>query len=121
MFVVHDSPSRVREGLLRGLDIPYRIAVDEQLLGYRAWGLGEVGRLKSVLDVGMWLRHARRVLRERRRPRAGSRPLHLGGDFVVGPDGRVTYSHPQRRTDDRPAAQDLVRELEKAGGSRTTS
>ena len=49
---------------------------------------------------------------ERLRP-LGRDTLQLGGDFVVNPDGIVTYARPQRR-DDRPPVSVLVDELRAA-------
>lgn len=53
---------------------------------------------------------------ERLRP-LGRDTLQLGGDFVVDPDGLVTYARPQRR-DDRPPVSVLVDELRVASGAQ---
>lgn len=115
VFVVQDSAARVREGMLQGLRVPYPVLVDESRTSYEAWGLGRLSPL-AALHPRVWLRYARRRRQEGRRLAPGSTPLQLGGDFVVGPDGRLGCSHPQRGIDDRPAAEDLVRELERAAG-----
>jgi len=68
------------------------------------------------LDPKVWRAYARMFLREGQRPaRMGKDTLQLGGDFVVGRDGRLVYSRPQER-DDRPAVGLLLKVLEEVGG-----
>jgi hypothetical protein len=58
-----------------------------------------------------------RLLRSGERLRhAGRDTLQLGGDFVIGPDGRLVYSRPQE-ADDRPPVGVLLRTLEAAQAS----
>lgn len=113
VFVVHDEPQRIRDWMLRDLDVPYPVLVDVGIGAYRAWGLGRAGQV-SALAPRVVLGYARKLLFEGERLRLGSDPVQLGGDFVVGPDGRLSYSHPQTAVDDRPPAGLLVRELERA-------
>ncbi len=112
--VVHDEPERVREGLLQGFDVPYPVIVDLDRLAYRAWGLRRANPARIYLDPAVWRAYGR-LLRgggERLRP-AGRDTLQLGGDFVVGSDGRLVYSRPQR-ADDRPPVGALVKALSEA-------
>src|SRR5262249_22680677 len=39
LFVAFDRPERLRDSLLRGLDVPYPVLVDPERSAYRAWGL----------------------------------------------------------------------------------
>ncbi len=110
LFVVHDEPERVRRGLLDGLDVPFPVLVDTQRIAYRAWGLRRSSMAGVWLDPRVWLRYAVLLARGERLRRLGGDTLQLGGDFVVGPDGNVTYARPQRR-DDRPSVIALVNEL----------
>jgi AhpC/TSA antioxidant enzyme len=113
VFVVHDDAQRVRDWMLRDLDMPYPVLVDTEMSSYKAWGLGWAGKL-SALGPRMVLGYARKLLFEGERLHMGSEPLQLGGDFVVGPDGRLSYAHPQTAVDDRPPVGLLVRELQRA-------
>lgn len=113
VFVVHDEPGRIRDWMLRDLEVPYPILVDLEMTAYRAWGLGHAGHV-STLAPRVVLGYARKLLFEGERLRLGSDPLQLGGDFVIGSDGRVSYTHPQTAVDDRPPAGLMVRELERA-------
>lgn len=113
-FVVHDDPGRLAGTLLRDLDVPYPVLIDVEMESYRRWGLGTANPLKTYLSPGIVLGYARRVLLQGERLSLGSEPRQLGGDFVIGADGRLTYSHPQAAVDDRPPAALLVRELERA-------
>ncbi len=113
LFVVHDDPAVIRGGLLDGLDVPYPVLVDRERAAYRDWGLRRSSRAGVWLDPRVWARYAALVARgERLRP-FGRDTLQLGGDFVVDPDGIVTYARPQRR-DDRPPVSLLVDELRTA-------
>ena len=110
LFVVHDDPPLIRRGLLAGLDVPYPVLVDLERAAYRDWGLRRSSRAGVWLDPRIWARYAALMARgERLRP-FGRDTLQLGGDFVVDPDGIVTYARPQRR-DDRPPVSVLVDEL----------
>ncbi|MEJ7568209.1 MAG: peroxiredoxin-like family protein [Gaiellaceae bacterium] len=113
LFVVHDDPAVIRGGLLDGLDVPYPVLVDRERAAYRDWGLQRSSRVGVWLDPRVWARYAALMARgERLRP-LGRDTLQLGGDFVVDPDGIVTYARPQRR-DDRPPVSVLVDELRAA-------
>jgi len=113
LFVVHDDPTLIRRGLLDGLEVPYPVLVDRERGAYRGWGLRRSSRAGVWLDPRVWARYAALVARgERLRP-FGRDTLQLGGDFVVDPDGIVTYARPQRR-DDRPPVSVLVHELRAA-------
>lgn len=115
VFVVHDDPTLVRNGLLSGLDVPYPVLVDRERAAYRAWGMRRSSVAGVWLDPRVWARYAGLVVRGERLRRLGADTLQLGGDFVVGSDGIVTYARPQLR-DDRPPVAELLRELRLAAG-----
>ena len=113
VFVVHDHPERVRAGLLRDLDLPWPVLVDLDRVAYHAWGLRRAAFRTVWLDPRVWGRYARLLLAGQRLQRLGRDSLQLGGDFVIGPDGVVTWARPQR-ADDRPPVGVLLDELERA-------
>ena len=112
-FVVHDKPDRVRNWMLKDLEVPYPVLVDLEMGTYRRWGMGHASPV-STLAPRVALGYAQKVLFGGERLHLGTEPLQLGGDFVIGPDGRLAYSHPQTAVDDRPPAGLLLRELERA-------
>ena len=116
LFVVHDEPDRVRHVLLADLEPPpFPILVDAERRAYTAWGLGRAAWRHIWLDPNVWRQYAT-LLRSGQRIRgAGADVLQLGGDFVVGPDGRLVYARPQRR-DDRPPVGRLLKAVADAGG-----
>ncbi len=119
VFVVHDDPGRVRAGLLADIDVPYPVLVDLQRRAYSDWGLRRASFARIYLSASVWLSYAR-MLRHGEPLRKGGRDtLQLGGDFVVGRDGRLVYSRPQE-ADDRPPVGVLVAALEKAGRRPTS-
>jgi AhpC/TSA antioxidant enzyme len=113
VFVVHDPPARVHGGLLAGLDRPWPVLVDLDRVAYRAWGLRRATLRTVWLDPGVWARYTRLLLGGQRLRRRGRDTLQLGGDFVVDPDGVITWARPQRG-DDRPLVDVLLVELERA-------
>ncbi len=113
IFVVHDDPALVRRTLLADLEPAYPILVDRDRRAYRAWGLRRGSAWRIWADPRVWLEYVRLLGGGERIRGRGQDTLQLGGDFVVGPDGVLTYARPQRR-DDRPPVADLIRALETA-------
>ncbi len=113
VFVVHDERDLIGRTLLEGLDVPFPVLFDLERRAYEAWGLQRASFARIWLDPAVWKRYAQLLLEGERLRTAGRDPRQLGGDFVIGPDGRVVYSRPQRR-DDRPPVGELVEHLERA-------
>lgn len=111
VFVVHDDPAAVRDVLLSGLDVPFPLAVDADLAAYRAWGLGRLPWASVWLDPKVYAQYARLLAGGERVRGRGRDLLQMGGDFVVGRDGRLAYARPQRR-DDRPPVGELLKVVE---------
>ena len=109
-LVVHDGAAAVQAGLLSGLDVPFPVIVDRTRQAYAAWGLRRSSVAGIWLDPKVWATYASLILRgERVRP-LGQDTLQLGGDFIVGRTGTLTYARPQTR-DDRPPVAELMRRL----------
>lgn len=113
LFVVHDEPALVRATLLAEVEPVYPVLVDRDRVAYRAWGLRRARVWSVWADPRVWGRYARLLLGGERIRGFGEDTLQLGGDFVIGRDGTLTYARPQR-VDDRPPVAELVRALEVA-------
>ena len=87
----------------------FPILRDPERAAYRAFGLGR-GSVRRVWG----LRAARRYLEVIRSDGVGGvrlpaeDPLQLGGDFVIAPDGTVTFAFRSEGPDDRPSVDELV-------------
>lgn len=114
LFVVHDRPELVREGLLAGLDVPYPVLLDPGREAYTAWGLTRARAAQIWLDPNVWATYLRLLRQGERLRRPGIDTLQLGGDFIVDARGVVRYARPQHR-DDRPPVSELVRRLRELG------
>lgn len=121
VIVMHDRPALLRQTMLRDLDVPFSfpVAIDLELDAYRAWGLRRAGLASTYLLPRVLIGYARMIGRGERL-HSGTDPRQLGGDFVVGADGRIAYVHPQAAVDDRPSVGLLVRELERAAAHSPT-
>lgn len=111
IFVVHDEPDLLRRTLLAGVDCPWPVAVDLDRERYRTWGLRRAGFFELYADPSLWKAYAKLLVGGERIRGTGRDVRQLGGDFVVGADGRLVYSRPQR-SDDRPPVGELVAAIE---------
>jgi peroxiredoxin len=86
---------------------PLTVLVDDDRRTYRAYGLGR-GSVWKVWGPKIWWAYAKLIRRGRRFRRPSEDTLQLGGDFVVGRDGRIAYAFYSDDPDDRPPVDDLV-------------
>ncbi|MGE3449230.1 MAG: AhpC/TSA family protein [Microbacteriaceae bacterium] len=86
---------------------PLPVLVDEARSTYAAYGLGR-GSVWKVWGPKVWWAYARLLRRGRRLHRPTEDTLQLGGDFVVGRDGRLAYAFRSQDPDDRPPVDELV-------------
>ena len=111
VFVVFDDPDLIRRTMLTDLDVgalPFDVLVDRSRGTYTRWGLTRASWSTIWLDPNVYKTYARLLRSGARLRSAGTDVLQLGGDFVLGPDGRVVLSRPQQR-DDRPPVGELLR------------
>ena len=94
-------------GFRRQLGLRYPVLADETRARYRAYGLGR-GRWWRVWSARTLGAYARLLRGGRRLERPTQDTRQLGGDFVVGPDGRLSFAYRSERPDDRPAVDTLV-------------
>ncbi len=94
-------------------DLPFirtRFLSDPEREVYRAYGLGRLSPLKAS---------GPHILSQYLRWAIQGRPVHLtsedvlqrGGNFVVGRDGRLTFSHTGRDQSDRPPVDTILASL----------
>jgi peroxiredoxin len=86
---------------------PVTVLVDSSRAAYLAYGLGR-GSLRTVWGPKIWWAYAKLIRHGRRFERPTEDTLQLGGDFVVGRDGRLVYVFRSKDPDDRPAVDDLL-------------
>jgi hypothetical protein len=111
VFVVFDDPDLIRRTMLADLDLdelPFPVLVDRSRESYARWGLTRASWSTIWLDPNVYRTYWRLLRSGARLRAAGTDVLQLGGDFVLGPDGRVVYARPQER-DDRPPVGELLR------------
>jgi len=86
---------------------PLTVLVDPSRDSYRDYGLRR-GSLRKVWGPKIWWAYAKLLRRGRRLQRPTEDTLQLGGDFVVGRDGRIAYMFRSDDPDDRPTVDELL-------------
>ncbi len=93
--------------------VGFPILLDQARTVYRAYGLER--SLRRTYSPRTLLFYAKKFLRgEGWRPARGD-PRQLGGDFVVGADGRIVLAHPSRDPIDRPSVNTLLEAIRARG------
>jgi len=106
--VVTFTPHAQLAGYQVRLGVPFALLSDPDRAAYQAYGLSR-GSWWRVYGPRTLLRYAQLLRRGRRLERITEDTLQLGGDFVVGRDGRLTFAHRPIDPDDRPDVEDIVR------------
>ena len=86
---------------------PLTVLIDEDRVAYRAYGLAR-GSVWKVWGPKIWWAYLKLIARGRRFRRPVEDTLQLGGDFVVGRDGRLLYCFRSADPDDRPPVDELI-------------
>jgi hypothetical protein len=104
-------------GWLRLVPKPYPVFSDPSMRSYVAFGLGRVP-LTTLLRPGVLAHYLALWWRGQswRRPYPGDDLLQLGGDFVIGPDGRLAFAFRGEDPGKRPAAEVIVDAVRRAVG-----
>jgi len=91
---------------------------DPDRRAYRAFGLGRGTVLRVWLDPRVWARYAQLILRGHRPEPAHEDTLQLGGDALIGADGRIAWIYRSRGPEDRPSLARIQAALNhlRAGG-----
>jgi hypothetical protein len=94
------------------LKIDLQIASDVERNAYRAYGL-QAGSITAVWHPKVLWKYVAHLARGKMPtpPTAGDDLSQLGGDFVIGPDGRFTYIFLSKRPDQRPGVTELMAHL----------
>ena len=111
--VVTFTPPERLVAYRRHLDVPFSLLYDADRSAYAAYGLGR-GPWWRVYGPPVWREYAHLLARGRRLQRPTEDTLQLGGDFVVGRDGRLAYAFFGQGPDDRPDAAQLVEAARRA-------
>ena len=93
---------------------PLSVATDETRAVYRAYGLGR-GSLWKVWGPKVLIRYAQLLLSGKGRVEKPTEDTsQLGGDFVVGRDGRLVLAFRSKGPDERPSVDELVEAVRRA-------
>jgi hypothetical protein len=98
------------------LSLPLPVLADPDRALYRRFGFPRAS-FRAVYGVGTMRMYARLVRQGRRLRRPQQDTRQLGGDVVVGPDGRIVEVFRPRSPDDRPSMADLFAAVDRARGA----
>ena len=107
VVLVTFTAQRNLRGYRSRLALPYSVLADESRVAYRAYGLGR-GPWWRVWGPATVRAYARLLRRGARLHRPTEDTLQLGGDFVVGLDGRLVYAFRANGPAERPPVDELV-------------
>ena len=97
--------------------LPFRCLVDEERTAYRAYGLGRAPWVRTLTPRSL-APYIRLMFSARAVRRASDQDVRQrGGDFVIGPDGRIRLAHASDDPADRPTVDAILAALDDA---RTT-
>jgi len=101
---------RVRD-YCRRHQLPFRCLVDERRTVYRAYGLGRASWLRTLTPRSL-APYIRLMFSGRAVRRTSEQDVRQrGGDFVVGPDGRIRLAHASDDPADRPTVDAIFAAL----------
>lgn len=96
------------------LDLPFPLLADPERTLYRRFGLGR-GSLRDIWGIGTLRLYGQLIRRGRRLQRPTQDTRQLGGDFVIGPSGRLAAGFWPASPDDRPTVDQLIEAVTVAG------
>lgn len=92
---------------------PLAVATDEDRAVYRAYGLGR-GSTWKIWGPKVVLTYVRLLRKGGRIEKPSEDTSQLGGDFVIGRDGRIAYVFRSKGPDERPSVDDLLAAVRRA-------
>jgi peroxiredoxin len=113
VLVAYHDPELLTSKMMHDLEVPFTLLLDPAREAYRRWGLDRA-TWRNAIVPGLFVAAAKSLFS--REPSLGSTPgpVQLGGDFVVGRDGRLAFVNVMRSFHDRapmPAVLAALRDL----------
>jgi AhpC/TSA antioxidant enzyme len=90
---------------------------DPDRSAYQALGFGRASVARVWLHPRVWARYLRLLRAGWRAARLDQDTLQLGGDVVLGPDGRVAWIYRSSGPEDRPGADAVIAAARAAAAS----
>lgn len=114
VVVAYDDASLLGAKMLHDLALPFPLVLDRTRSVYAGWGMGRTNMLGAMLSPSLNWRYLRLLIKGERFLGFAPDMFQLGGDFVVGPTGRISFAHRMRNNGDRAEVSRLVDELRQA-------
>lgn len=93
------------------------LLADEGRAVYRAYGM-RVGSLREIYSPEVIAKYARLIRGGMKmKLKTDEDTRQLGGDMIVGPDGRIILAHCSKNQADRPSVESLIATIRTAQGT----
>lgn len=93
------------------------LLADEGRAVYRAYGM-RVGSLREIYSPEVIAKYARLIRGGMKmKLKTDEDTRQLGGDVIVGPDGRIILAHCSKNQADRPSVESLIATIRTAQGT----
>jgi peroxiredoxin len=111
--VIGFEAARRVSGFCRRNTLPFQCLVDERRTVYAAYGMGRASWIRTLTPRAL-APYIRLAFSARAVPRASDQDVRQrGGDFVVGPDGRIRLAYVSDDPADRPSVGAILAALER--------
>jgi peroxiredoxin len=111
LFVGYHDHALVTGQMLRDLKLPYVLLLDPTREAYHRWGCRPPG-FKSMLSVSLYVTMVRVMLNpDRGLGKVPPGPGEVGGDFVVSPNGTLTFANRLKSLHDHAKIPDLLQAI----------
>jgi hypothetical protein len=114
LLVAFAEPSLLEKKMMHDLHNPFPLLLDPARESYRRWGLGKVSPFGAYLSPELSVRYIKLLVKGERFLGLAPDMRQLGGDFVVGREGRIAFAHAMTNNGDQAAVPVLIDQLRAA-------
>lgn len=111
LLVAFDDLSLLQAKMLSELELPYPLLLDQSRETYGAWGMGRTNVFGAMLSPELNWRYLKLLAKGERFLGFAPDMFQLGGDFVVGPDGKMVFAYRMRNNGDRATTETLIQAM----------
>jgi len=112
LLISYDEIALLKEKMMRDLQLPYPLLLDPTKETYGRWGMGRTNVFGAMLSPSLNVRYLKLMLHGEKFLGTAPDMFQLGGDFVVDPDGRISFAHVMKNNGDRASVETINSAME---------